>query len=839
MGTLSEVWGQVKSLISDGISIIPVRDRDEKTKTGEVFVAKSPYSKWKEFQQRHVSEDELWMMMEEKDTTAIAIICGQISGNMEVIDIDVKYKPGIDAILMNDIRTFYPDLFSRLRIHKTPSGGYHIIYRVSGQAVPGNLKLAGRLATDDELAAQRARGVKRPNKEVNFLETRGEGGYILAPPSLGYALHKDNPIPLISWEERCSLIRLCETYHEIVREAPKFKPNKTQESIYDENPFEHFNREKDPTELIESFGWKYSHENARFIWYTRPDKQRGVSASWNKEKQIYYVFTSSTELQANKGYHPSTLLAELMFDGDKSKTYHYLTQNGYGKVKKKVEQGLVKKSVMAGTGIPANFSDDAKRTFEQLKITIHEDHPYGIFWETDEKDKIVISREGIYHVSNSLGFRIHHGDIYQIRENFIYDIEEREWMDALKAYIREEDANLYEDICNAYEAFMQRAGSFTLTRLAPLETDQVMNDTRDTCNKFFLNGYLTITATKCTFSTYDQLDRLVFYKRIQQRDFIKGKGGLYEEYLRLAVGLDDHLKSVIGFYAHEYKDASTGYFVVLTETCKNPEDGGGSGKNIFCELLRQTTTYIGRAASQSKLDEKIFQAWNGHRVFGISDTPEGFDFSFFKELITGTGVLKKLYRDERVIPVEEMPKFIAQTNYSVVCSDGGLKRRMIMIEFTDFFTNAGGVDVHFDGKLFPMDWTEADWAGYDNIIIESVQQYLKQGRKLKQKELSEDGWIKRFKLQYGQVAAGFVISNFDLIVKDRQITNTDLKALLINYYSENDIPLGRRPSAHKISSALNDYAIKHGLEVQADKTIRVNPMETCKGRIFVPIEPPF
>src|SRR5690606_11483485 len=157
--------------------------------------------------------------------------------------------------------------------------------------------------------------------------------------------------------------------------------------------------------------------------------------------------------------------------------------------------------------------------------------------------------------------------------------------------------------------------------------------------------------------------------------------------------------------------------------------------------------------------------WNGERVLGISDTPEGFDFSFFKELITGKGIQKKLYKDERPIDVGEMPKFIGQTNHSVVCTDGGMKRRMMILEFTDFFTNAGGVNIHYKGKLFPTDWSNDDWAGYDNLIIESVQVYLSQGRTIKQKELSDGGWLKRFKQQFRHVASDFIITYYERITE--------------------------------------------------------------------------
>ena len=49
---------------------------------------------------------------------------------------------------------------------------------------------------------------------------------------------------------------------------------------------------------------------------------------------------------------------------------------------------------------------------------------------------------------------------------------------------------------------------------------------------------------------------------------------------------EDYLLSCIGYLAHEYKDETAAYIIVLTEQCENPKDGGGAGKNVFSELFR-------------------------------------------------------------------------------------------------------------------------------------------------------------------------------------------------------------------------------------------------------------
>lgn len=826
---LAEVWSEVGKLLEDGISLIPVRDKDELTKFGDVYLAKTPYKLWKEFQSRRVSKDELWQQMDEKNTTAIALVCGEISGNIEVIDVDVKYKPGIDTTLFQDIRAFYPELFSRLRIHKTPSSGSHIIYRVDGQKVPGNLKLAGRPASEDEIELQISRGAKRPNKEVNFLETRGEGGYILCPPSLGYIVQKDNPIPVISWEERCALITLCESYTELIKEVPKPKPAKSQESFYSENPFEHFNNETDPVELIERFGWKFSHKNQKFIWFTRPDKTKGVSASWNTEKHIYYVFTSSTELQANRGYHPSTLLSELQFGGDKSKTYHYLVGKGYGRVKKDVETKIVKRAAASGKQLPANFSAEAKADYIFTVERLKEDHPYGIFIKYDgEAEKMTVSYESLLSVAKELGLYSFDGQIVYVKGHIVERITDRKFQDILKGYIREEDADEYEKLCNVFEKFLKDNTKFITTRLPILDGDLISKDTRDECFKYYGNGYLHITKDTIEFNTFEHFDKLVWFESIQPRAYKKGEGGRFVEYLNLALVNPEAVRPVLGFLSHEFKDETTGFIIVLTEACIDPKMGGGSGKNVFCNLLNLTTTYSSSPGSQGKFDEKFFQSWNYERVFGINDLPKNFDFANLKEAASGTIKLKKLWSNEQNISVENAPKLITQTNFSYVNTDGGLKRRIIPVEFTDFFTKCGGLDMHF-GVHFPKGWADEDYAGFDNYISECIQIWMRKGCKLSPTELTESGWVKQWEQTF-KLASTFVQEHIETWIKSQVVSNRHFDGLLDSFANENNLTKHFIPSKNSINKAIEEYCKRYGYEYKKDVPKRFDGSTKC--RIF-------
>lgn len=818
--SLQKTWPHISSLLSQGLSIIPVRD-----KADAYAPEKTPYKGWKRYQSERITEAELFAEMDRQNTEAVAMICGVVSGNIELIDIDVKYKPGIDAVLLSDLRTLYPDIYNRLRIHKTRSGGYHIIYRIGDppREFPGNQKLAGRPATPEELEAA------PKSKTRNFLETRGEGGYALMPPSSGYTVHQDQPIPTLTWAERCSIITLCRMYTEIAQVADAPKPTRRDTEYYSTNPFDHFNNSQAGADVLEQYGWKQCGHNNKFVWYTRPGKDRGVSASFNLTKRVFFIFTSSTEFDESKGYNPATVLSILAHDGDKKRTYQALVQGGYGIIRPDVEARIARKNAASGRPLPGNVSQQARADYDTTVAVLQSTYPYGLFWIYDEEGKMRISRERIYTVADGLGFRVHENCPVRITGYMVSRVEDRVLWDALKAYVKEEDGDEYLRICNAFEAFVQASGQFTITRLQQLDTSSIVRDTSHTAYKFYQNGYLFITPQRYSFNTYDTLSGLIWSDDVLQRNFHEGpEGGRYVEFLQHAIVGDPRL--AIGYLAHRFKDETTGYIITLTEQCPDPKQGGGSGKNIFSSLLALTTTFKSIPGSQVKFDEKFLNVWNKERVLALSDVPKSFDFGFLKELTTGSGVLKKLFKDEITVGAEDMPKFIIQTNYSYSVSDGGLARRIIPIEFTDFFTRCGGVDVHF-GCHFPKGWVLDDWTGFDNYIAGAIRDWMAAGLKLQRATLTATGWLKQFEHTFGISILGIIKEYWSGWEKAGFVKNEDFRNQIETYYRENSVPMTYRPSMIRVNEALYAWAKHFNLNYLPDQQRKEMGIKV-KGRWF-------
>lgn len=819
MQDLSSIWNQVEALLSQNISIIPVRDKSD-----QKGVAKTPYQGWKNYQTSIISKEDLWQQMEKHNTAAIATICGKVSGNLEVIDIDIKNKLGVDAELFKLLSDFYPELLKRLRIHKTPSGGFHILYRVD-RPIEGNQKLAGRAATEDELRE------KPKTKVYYYLETRGEGGYVVAPPSLGYSVHQFVDIPLITFEERCAIIQLCKSLSTYVKEEKEIKVSGYSSDFYSENPFDHFNNSPAAESVLLDAGWKQYNVNGEWVRYSRPGSKSPTDATFNKRSRFYFIWSGSSEFDADSWYTPATLLGQVLFNGDKSKLYHHLVNSGYGKIKSQVEKKIVQRAAITNTPLPANISDDAKNLYEQEKELISSKYPAGIFWkeEVDNFNNPIgykISRERLYRVSEYLGYRIHNDEVCLIDGYIVHKVPERRYFDALRSYIKEEDADTYEDIINCFEAFLQKSGTFTVSRLPLLESDLLVQSSKSKSYKFFNNCYVEITH-KVECKNYP-IDGLIWHDQIQQRDFTINHDSiipsLYYRYIYHAIGISDYLKSCIGYLSHEFKDEESGYIIVLTEQCPDPKQGGGSGKNIFSSLFRHTTTIKNIPGSQVQYNEKFLQAWNFERILSISDVPKRFDFTFLKELSTGTGILKKLWKDELAVQPHQMPKLLVSTNFSYEVSDGGIKRRIIPIEFTDFFTREGGVNTYFNA-MFPADWSDADWQGYDNFVIECIQYYLSLKGKLKAPELTEGGWMKQFEQEHGQSTLQFIEENIGGWCALPYVKTETFNEQYDKFCHSNGINIKYRKSAQAMNAALRAWCEKRDMpflpsEVRSENNIK-------------------
>ena len=253
----------------------------------------------------------------------IGFVCGAVSGDLEVLEFEgLAVEEGvldrfIDAItgaglghLIGRIRSGYYE--------RSPSGGIHLPYRIEGGQVPGNTKLAGRLATEDELAA-------RPGDRIKgWIETRGQGGFVVCAPSHGPVHKSGRPYELldggfatiatISRDERDALIGVCRSLDKVPKDVKPVPPAATASARSTFTTFatravgdswmdavvDHLTSDTTLLALVERYGWKYDSEASGYTYVTRPGKDDGISGFINGSDRLG-VHSSSTPFESNTG----------------------------------------------------------------------------------------------------------------------------------------------------------------------------------------------------------------------------------------------------------------------------------------------------------------------------------------------------------------------------------------------------------------------------------------------------------------------------------------------------------------------------------------------------------
>jgi|GEM_PF-4956384 len=282
-----------------GLSVIPCK--------GD----KTPALKsWTQYQKTAMSEDNILKLF--RDATHLAIICGQVSDNAEILDFDQNAAVlGKWSLL---IQEKVPGLFDKLVLERSPHGA-HVAYRCPGVKIPGNTKLA--MSEDN----------------ATLIETRGTGGYCLVSPSQGYELVQGNfmNMPELTPEEREILIESARELSQFIQ--PRAVQNKQHAAISTGSllPGQDYDARADLRSLLLKHGWRQcgTGHDGRERW-VRPGKETGYSATLTGGK-VFYVFSSNAErFETGKGYSPFGVYAVLEHDGDFKKASRALSLQGYG-----------------------------------------------------------------------------------------------------------------------------------------------------------------------------------------------------------------------------------------------------------------------------------------------------------------------------------------------------------------------------------------------------------------------------------------------------------------------------------------------------------------------------
>ena len=284
-----------------GLSVLPATKAQKRPSIGS----------WKKWSARLPAEVEVeaWFA---NNPDAVCIVAGSVSGNLECIDFDAhgelfpKWKDSIA-----------PEVFERLVVERTPSGGFHVLYR-SDTSVPGNRKLAQGM---------------RAGKKTTLIETRAEGGLFLCAPTEGYELIQGEftRLAVLGQEARESLLVSAEALNECMDEVPVKSPTQGENSAFLLKPGDDWCARGDIRPILAAHGWNYlgTKQDGNELWQ-RPGKTGdGNSATFNGS--VFCVFSTNAAPFEAKGYSKFQVYAILEHNGDFTAAAKALLELGYGR----------------------------------------------------------------------------------------------------------------------------------------------------------------------------------------------------------------------------------------------------------------------------------------------------------------------------------------------------------------------------------------------------------------------------------------------------------------------------------------------------------------------------
>jgi len=749
----------IEDLVKKGLSIIPLKDD------------KRPALKsWVKYQEEANKDMSLY------SSDNIGLVCGKVSGNLLVIDIDAKYD--ITGTLFSDLKQLIDNtkegLFDKMQLNATKNGGFHLIFACESQPI-GNKKLASREATVEEKL--------KGDKVKVLLETRGEGGYICYPPTKGYKVIKEG-WETLSDNEVDIVLSCCRSFNQIQEKEIEYSKKINNES-YIVNPFDDYNNRGDCIKELVKEGWKVIFEQGDRVHLRRSGATDArTSGNFSRDHNKLYVFSTSTVFRENTGYSPVAVYCKLNHNDDWSACAKSLIEQGYGRKREvvpkkyaKVIRNLKEDDAAKDDIIDALRKIDGKSIDELTKVIDNYDANMGssisTFWDVEIKPsgakKITISYYEICRfINNELniyryrldddegGYRYvrqEQGMIFPVSMDYIKDAI-KDYIESLENYF---DGIYKDELLEVLYRSSKTLFSDNIMEFLEYTDAEILEDDEKSAYFPFLNCLVKVSV----FNQIELLDykdignKYIWKSKIIQHNFdIDGDsdGFSFNTFLQ-KINNDDRDRltyccSLIGFLIHTWKDPLNPITVVFGEETADTKLGGGSGKGILCSALnklRPSVTIDGKNFNPDR--EFAWQRVNlDTKIIFLQDTTENFDFeNLFSRTTDGFSISKK-FTQEIHIPFERSPKIAITTNYSVDNAMGAADRRLKLLEFSPFFSSKRKpIDVL--GEVLFNSWDKSKWDKFFTMMLDCVLFYMENG--VVSLEETKSSRIKRVGVKYG------------------------------------------------------------------------------------------
>lgn len=300
-----------------GIAVLPL-DLD-KSPCSDLLPRINGAPSWKPIQEAIPADEDVVNWFADGRCEGIGIVCGSVSENLLALDFD---DPTYYELFRDAIKVANAGLYARLAtavLVKTRKG-LHMMLRCEA-AVGSNSKLAYKAGLD--------------GKRIIAVETRGEGGYVVAPPTEPYRLERGDyaDLPVLAADEVQQIFAVIRSLTEVPETGaainngtlPAHAPGAKR-------PGDDYNQRADVLSVLGAHDWEIVGNSGGRTLLRRPGKADGVSATlgYGSGNNLYVFSSNAAPFDSDQAYSPFAVRALLEFGGDYAACAKACRAEGFG-----------------------------------------------------------------------------------------------------------------------------------------------------------------------------------------------------------------------------------------------------------------------------------------------------------------------------------------------------------------------------------------------------------------------------------------------------------------------------------------------------------------------------
>jgi len=387
--------------------------------------------------------------------------------------------------------------------------------------------------------------------------------------------------------------------------------------------------------------------------------------------------------------------------------------------------------------IEESFKDISKDKLKNEVEAVKKNIDISKFWDFNKRGEIEIKpyRLKIY-LENLNYFKFYPIDntkpfvFITKKENFINTVNEFNIKDVVMNNLI--DLNQID----VFDTVAQKTTLFTPQYLSMLDTAnvQIEKDGENYAMIYYRNCAIRVFKDHFDILDYSELDGFVWENQIIKRDFSDSDhhDSMFRRFVWLIAGEEvgryNTFKSIIGYLLHSYKTSANNKAIILNDETVSDVPNGGSGKGILINAIghmKRTSVIDGKTFDPNK--SFAYQTVSSDcQVLAYDDVKRNFDFErLFSQITEGLTIE---YKNQGAIklPVEDSPKILITTNYTIKTTGGSFQRRVFEVELSSYFNANHNPEMEFGCMLFNS-WDDKEWSRYDKYMINCLQYYLENG----------------------------------------------------------------------------------------------------------------